>query len=464
MKRPGCLRIRRAAALCGALGGLGGCALPPPRPPPPPPSVPASFHAALPAAPHPAALRPDWWESFHDPVLNQLVGRCLDANYDLQLADARFREARALWLGADTAAAPSIQAAAEYRRQHQPPDEKNKDAIIDQYVVLGFDASWEVDLFRRLRDRTAAAQANVRAQAAARGELAVSLAAEVARNYFELRGEQAAVAALEASVGLRARQLDLLRRREALGVANALEVAAARQRLDAETAELAGLRAAVPQTIHRLTVLTVRPADVLFPLLDAPAPPATEPRAPANVTPAAVLRQRADIRQAEEELTASSALAAAAGADLFPRLTFTGQFSFFAFGWGIGPNLTWDVFDRRRVRARQAAAGAGADAAFARYKLVVATAVAEVESALVRLSAARERRDALKAAEREARATVDLVRRRESLGVANRLDLVAVELAEEDAARAAALQEAGVSEAWVTVFKALGGGWTPPEH
>jgi outer membrane protein TolC len=184
-----------------------------------------------------------------------------------------------------------------------------------------------------------------------------------------------------------------------------------------------------------------------------------EPAAPALGTPAELLRGRPDIRQAEQELVASSAIEAASTAGLFPRLTFSGQLSFFAFGWGIGPNLSWDVFDRRHVRARQAQAGARADAAFARYQLAVLAAVEDLENALASLQAAKGRRDAVKSRREEAAKLTEYARRRAELGVSNRIEIVAAEQAEADAASGLAVQEAGVREAWVAVFKALGGGW-----
>jgi outer membrane protein, multidrug efflux system len=465
-------RRLRAAPLFGAMALLAGCQTPPSRPPPAPPApLPASFHGTLPPGSGGAAqpISPQWWNSFGDPILTQLETRTLDANYDLRQADARLREARARWLEADSGREPSVGAGVEYRRQHQPPLEKSKDPLLDQYFVSGFDASWEADLFGRVRKLAAAAQADAGAQVAARNDLAITLTAEVARNYFELRGQQESLAAMRRSCTLSAAELELTRRRVALGAANSTDVAGAQQSLDARTADCSSLRAAGADTITRLSLLTAQPVATLRPLLATAAPLPAEPAAPVLGTPADLLRARPDIRQAEQELVASAAVVDAARADLLPRLTFNGQLSFYAFGWGVGPNLTWDVFDRRRVRARQAQAGARADAAFARYQQTVLAAVADVETALTNLAAARDRRDALKSAWQASTKLAADISARAQLGVANRFDVVAAERAEADAAGGLALQEAAVREAWVAVIKALGGGWpssvgdpTPP--
>jgi multidrug efflux system outer membrane protein len=415
----------------------------------------------LPAGPAAGAEKagPGWWESFHDPVLTGLVVRALGANRDLQAADAQLREARALWLAADADRSPAVRAEAEYRRQHEPPDEKNKDALVDQFFVSGFAASWEADLFGRIRSLAAAAHASAEAQAAARSDLALALAAEVGRNYFGLRAQQWARSGLRHAIESRTVELDLNLRRAALGTANRRDLAAARQNLAREQGERGDVEAAISRTIQRLSVLTAQPAEVLLPVLEAPTSLGDEPAEPALGTPAELLRRRPDIRQAEEELVASSATADAARADLLPRLTFDGQLSFFAFGWGVGPHLTWDVFDRRRVKAREAQATARADAAFARYQQTVLTAVEDVENALANLQAAGNRRNALQEAAEQASGPAASARRRADLGVSNRLELVAAERADADAASVLAMQEAVVREAWVAVFKALGGGW-----
>ena len=423
--------------------------------------MPANFRGTLPTvhgeAPPEAGAQ--WWKLFNDPVLTRLVTRALDANYDMRLAAARLREARARWLEAGTELSPTMHAVGEYRRQNLPPDEKNQDKPLRDIFVSGFDATWEADLFGRVRSLTSAARASVDAQVAVSDDLAVTLAAEVARNYFELRGQQESLAALRRSVELRAVELDLTRRRAAMGEANVVDLAAARQNLNSQMAHVGDLDAAISRTIRRLSVLTAQLADELYPVLAAQAHPGNEPAALALGTPADLLRRRPDIRQAEQELVASSSIEDAAKAELFPRLTFNGQLSFFAYGWGIGPSLSWDVFDRRRVKAHQVQAAARGDAAFAHYQLTVLTAVEDVENVLASLKAARDRRDVLKSSLEESAKIVEYTRRRAGLGVSNKIEIVAAELEEANASGVLAAQEAVVREAWVAVFKALGAGW-----
>lgn len=463
------LQIGRRLSLCASLAGtialLSGCQTPShPDSPRPQSPLPSGFQGSLPALKGNAARAVDarWWQAFDDPLLDGLVARAVSANHDLKLADARMREARALWIENGAARWPSVGATVEYRREHQPPIEKDKEPLLDQYFVSGFDATWEADLFGRVRSLTTAARADFEAQNAACDDMAITIAAEVARNYFELRGQQQSLEANRRSVKWRAIELDLIRRRAALGVANPMDIDNARRSLDRQRADGNDLEAAIVRTVQALGVLTAQPAGALKPLLAVPATPDHEPATPALGTPAELLRSRPDIRDAEQELVASSAVKDAAKADLLPRLTFSGQLSFFAFGWGLGPDLTWDVFNRRRIRAREVRASARADASFARYQLAVLTAVADVENALANLKAARGRRDALMSVSEDSTRLAEAVKRRAALGVANKLDEAAAEQTAGDAAGALAAQEAAVDEAWVAVFKALGGGWKAP--
>ena len=452
-------RCRELAAAIALLALFPGCQRVPSRPPPAPGPLPGSFHGALAGIGDSAAVvGPKWWEAFGDPVLNRLVERALTANYDLQEADARLHEARALSLENDAGRGPSVAAIAEYRRQHLPSDLKNDAAMVDQFFVTGFDATWEADLFGRVRSLGAAAHASAEAQAAARGELAVTLAAEVARTYFECCAHQRQLALQKRVIELRGTALDLTRRRAALGTANAADVAAQRE-INRRRADLTDLQAMVSHSIQRLSVLTNQPADALAPMLAAAVVSTGEPAAPLVQSPAEVLRHRPDVRRAELELVASSAVEDAAQADLLPRLTFNGQLSFYAFGWGVGPHLSWDLFDRRRVKAREAQAGARADAAFARYRAAVLGAVADVENALVDLEAAKVRRDFLATGvEESARGTAG-ARHRTELGVANRMEILVAEQARAEQEAALAAQESVVRQGWVALFKALGGGW-----
>lgn len=460
-------RERRLLAIAGmgaaALTALSGCQSPARHPTATPAPLTAAFHATLPAdvgTPQPVPTR--WWTLFHDATLDDLETRTLAANYDLEMAEAHLREALAAWQGAGGARRPTVTGDMEYRRQHEPSILKNKAPLVNQYVVTGIDVAWDADLFGRVRDLAEAARAGVDARTAAREQLALTVTAEVARTYFSLRGHQQAEAELQHAVELADAAVDLTRGRMAEGVANAVDLANARRAAEAVRAELIPVQAAIGRDLLHLGVLTTQPAAALYADLGRRAPLPPEPPAPGVGQPADLLRARPDVREAEAELRASSKLAAAATANLMPRLTFSGDLSFYAFGWGVGPRLTWDLFDRRRARARQTEAADRTDVAYARYQQVVLGAVNEVEAALGGLNAARGRRDALRAADAEAAGVAADARRRADLGVANKSTIVAAEQVQAIAAATLARQEAVVRESWVTLIQALGGGVEAP--
>lgn len=463
----GMRRERRRLAVAGfwavALAALAGCQSPALRPTATPAPLTAGFHGTLPADVGPPQPVPaQWWTVFHDSILDDLETRTIAANYDLDVAEAHVREALAAWQGASGARHPSVEGDVEYRRQHEPSMLKNNAPLVNQYVITGVDVAWDADLFGRVRDLAAASKAGVDARTAAREELALTLTAEVARTYFSLRGNQQAQADLERAVQLADTAVNLIRSRMVEGVANGVDLAHARRAADAVRAELLPVQAAIDRDLLHLGVLTTQSAAALYAALGRPSPLPAEPAAPRLGQPADLLRARPDVWEAEAALRASSKLAAAATADLLPRLTFSGDLSFYAFGWGVGPRLTWDLFDRRRARARQSEAGARADAAYTRYQQVVLGAVNDVEGALAGLRGARSRRDVLRAAAADATAVAADARRRADLGVANRSNIVAAEQAEAIADATLAAQEAVVRESWVTLMQSLGGGVERP--
>lgn len=453
--------LRAAQPLAaGLLALLAGCATPPgstgKQPPAPP--LPASFDGRLPPGAATAPAPVDWWTAFHDATLDQLVTHALAANEDILIADARLREAEAGYAAARTGREPSVDAVAEYRRQHLPPNDRNKDPLISQYAVTGIAASWEADLFGRVRDLAEAARAGVQAGRAARDDAALAVSSALARAYLAYRGEQAALVQGHRIRDLRASEVAWIRRRVDAGLAGRAELAEASIRLDAQDAGLADLERDHARTLHRLAVLAAEPVDHLRSLLADPGPLSPEPACPPAPEPAQLLLRRADIRRAAQELVAARAVDAASRAELLPRLTFSGQLSFFAFGWGLGPNLQWDLFDRARVKAREARAAAQTDEAVARYQRTVREAVAEVEDALSDLDAARQRRDSLKAAADQAALLTTYARQRLAAGLATRIDLADAQVAESSARLELDAQEAAVRRAWVGLFAALGGG------
>ena len=299
----------------------------------------------------------------------------------------------------------------------------------------GFDATWELDFFGRVRRAIQADTAEVAATVATRQDVLVTLISEVARNYFELRGAQNQLAVARGNVENQRETLDIALAKFKAGRATELDTARARAQLDATLALIPPLEAAVKHAIHRLSVLTGQQPTALESEL---APPAPIPALPPLVNignPAELLRRRPDIRSAESSLAAATARIGVETADLFPRVTFNGnlgvqasEFSGLVKGgadtYSFGPSITWAALDLGHVLARIKAANARADAQLAAYEKTVLNALEETENALVDFGHEQVRRDYLRTSERSATQAMTLARQRYDGGIADFLPVL----------------------------------------
>lgn len=408
-----------------------------------------------------------WWAQFDDPVLEQLVHRALSGNLDLRVAVARVQQARAVFSERRLDQAPHVTAGGAYDRRMQPEPTAGGERVFSDSYQLGFDAGWELDLFGRQRRAAEAARADLDAEWANLADAQVLVAAEVARNYFELRGAQKRIAVAEQTLeNLRDTQ-QLTQTRWELGAGSELEVQSSRARLKAIEADIPLLEVASTQSRHRLAVLLGQRPDALDALLVPRAVPAFAKALPLGDT-RELLRQRADVRVAERRLAAATARIGVATADLFPRLSLTGFVGFLggdASGlingnnkaWSLTPSLSWAAFDFGSVRARLKATRAEADGVAAQYEQAVLLALEDTENALTRYAKQQARLGIVAEQAQAARRAGSLaeIRYREgSEDFLTLLDAQRTQLAADDALAAA---EAEVNVSVVAVYKALGG-------
>lgn len=418
-----------------------------------------------------AQTQTEFWKQFDDPVLNDMVSDALTANYDLRIALGRLVQARALRNESLFDLAPTVTASGGYTKQRVPAVE---DPFGGPYTTklydAGFDAAWELDFFGGVRRGIQARNAQLEGEVANLHDAQVSVIAEVARNYFELRGEQTQLAVARGNVKNQQQVLALAQAQREAGSGTDLDVARAQSQLSTTLSTIGPLEAAVSRSIHRLSVLTGRDPDALTGTLsgahDLPALPLFVPVG----TPEELLRRRADIRAAERNLAASTALVGVAVSNLFPKVTFTGSFGYAAaepagFGSGasrsyiIGPGITWAAFDLGRVRAQIAGARAGAVIALDQYHQTVLGALEETEDALV--THARDR-DQLHHAEDAARASATaakLAEIRYQGGMVDFLSVLDAERTELQTQDALAQSRTEAATSLIAVYKALGGGW-----
>lgn len=419
-----------------------------------------------------------FWRGFGDATLSQLEERALAANGDVRIAQARLRESRALLQGARAELLPEIDATAGASRALTPayllPGASRSQRTATVYDA-GFTANWELDFFGRHRRGSESAAAQVDASAAGLAAVGTSIAAEVARNYLELRGLQQRQQVAAESIANQRETLRLTEARLEFGRGTRLDVARSRSLLGSTEATLPALQAAIERSAFRLATLTAQPPRVVIAQLAdgpqaMPSLPVTDLGALPIGTPAQLLRRRPDLVQAERQLAAATANVGVATADLFPRLSLSGLIGLAGVHLGslgegatqqysFGAGLSWALLDFGRVRSRIAASEARAEQALASYEQSVSLALEETEGALTQFTRNAQQNERLAAAARDADDASRLAALRFDAGY---VDFLAVLDAQRQAlATRDALVKAqiGQATALVVVYRALGGGW-----
>jgi outer membrane protein, multidrug efflux system len=413
------------------------------------------------------AFDPRWWAQFDDPILDGLVTRALGANHDVRIAVARFEQARALFDDVRRDQFPTAIAGAEIDRRSQAiPGFSDEPRSITTYRT-GFDAFWEIDLFGRVRSQVRAAAASAQSFDAFADDVRVSVVAEVARSYFELRGLQQQLAVAERSLTNQRETLRLAQVRRDAGFGEEQDVASAAARVAAIEASFPPLRAALAEREHRLAVLVgARPTALGADLSPRAYPPLT--KALAVGEPDSLLRRRPDVRAAERQLAAAAAREGVVAADLYPRITISGFLGLLAGrgnlfdvaasrAWAVTPALSWAAFDIGSVRARLRGAAAATRESVAAFEQVVLRALEETENALVSYREEQQRLVRLTEQARESARAAAIARIRYREGAADFLSLLDAERTQLQAEDAVAQAEAGVFTSVIALYKALGG-------
>lgn len=416
------------------------------------------------------------WHNLNDPVLSDLIDKALAANLDIAEAEGKLREARAQRSATAAKDLPTVTA--------KGSAQQTQTSLVGQFPArnipfydrnfslfeAGFDASWEIDLWGGQRRAKQAADRQIDAARARSVDVRLQTVAEVVRTYAQLRGAQASLASVRADAAAQAETSRVAHLRYQAGEAARFDDSRAEEQARTSAAAIPGLEADIRAAAFKLGVLTGRPPEEMTALIDTAAP---LPVLPANVAVGAradMLRRRPDVRAAEADLAAATANIGVETSNLYPKLSLTGTFtqqarnpgdlvSADAFGFAVGPKLSWAIFDAGRVRAQIRAANARADQAAARYTKAVLNALADSETAINRYAAAlatAKQRDAARAA---SRTSLDLANQRYRAGEDDLLALLQAQSAYSNADRAAAQAHEAALEAYATLVKALGGGW-----
>jgi multidrug efflux system outer membrane protein len=427
-----------------------------------------------------ASAEAAFWQRFEDPLLSAMVEDALRANHDLRIGLARLDQARALSRQSRFDLFPTVTAeagASESRASAgQAPGVPRADRDTQSRDAAAL-LSWELDLFGRVRRGVQAQRADSDAVGADLAALQVSVVAELAQTYFDLRGRQAQLAVARGNAQNQRSSSELVATWLEAGRGTELDTARAQAQLESTLSSIPALEAEVAALMHRLAVLTGRTPEALVAHLETaqPLPVLLDPIAAG--APADLLRRRPDIAAAEHRLEAATARIGVATADLFPRFTLGGLIGSQAASGGdlferdsetrlVALGIDWSFLDIGRVRARLAAAEAGADEHLARYQQTVLRALEETETALARYQHARTERVHLEAAAAASARGAELARLRFEGGLVDFLQVLDAERARLESEDRLAQSQARTATALVAVYRAMAGGWpeTLPER
>jgi NodT family efflux transporter outer membrane factor (OMF) lipoprotein len=469
--------MRARATLAALL--LTGCTTVGPNYRQPDVAVPAQY-----AEPHEAQGLSDaelasWWRQFGDPQLDNLIARAIALNLDVQSAAARIREARARELVAGARNLPTLDGQASATRQRisenavpTPPGSGGSFGLPGSEFStfrVGLDASWEIDLFGGTRRGIEAAGARTGAAIWDRRDLQASAAAEVAIAYFTLRTVQERMGNAEADLARLQREEQLRRARFKGGLINGIDVEQQKSEAATAAAELPTLQAQAEAQIHAIGLLTgTTPEALIAELSPAKAIPAS-PAIPTGL-PSDLLRRRPDIRAAERDIAAATADIGVATADLYPRISLTAAPALVStalaslLDWGsrsysIGASLLWPLFDGGKARANIAVADAKQEQELIAYRKTVLVALKDVEDALSRTQADRDRLADLARSHDAATRAEALSRTRFRGGLVTYSDVITNQGKRLSVEKQMIETRGALARDSVALFKALGGGW-----
>ncbi len=472
----GAARSAAGAVLLAAACASGACATAGPdyvRPASPLPGgapAPDVWHAAAVAGLDTGEARLQrWWELFDDPTLVGLVDRARTANLDVRRAVARVRESRAAVAVVAGGRLPVIDAAPGVSVSRASPAAlpAGFDPAVTVSATAGAALSWEPDVFGRVGRGVEAAIADYDAAVEDVRDVLVSLSAEVALRYVDARTTQERLAVARDNLRAQEESLRLTRDRFDAGLTSALDVAQAETNLYDTRSRIPPLERALASAFNRLAILLAEaPGALAGELRDGGPIPA--PRAPAAVgIPADLVRQRPDVRRAERRLAAQTARIGVAAADLYPRFSLGGAFSFdvadvgerTGFGWNLLPGLRWNLFDRDRIHRRIDVEEERAAQALADYERTMLAALEDVENAMVAYGREQERRVRLQDAVAAAQRAVDLVRTQYVAGLTDFQNVLDSQRSLFNLGDQLADANGAVVGHLVTLYRALGGGW-----
>ena len=449
-----------------------GCAAVGPDYVPVEPKSPGTWHTDLQGGLTTHPLNPEtlghWWTTLDDPRLSSLEERAVKGNLDLKEAQARIVEARALRGINKANLFPTLDASGSVT-EHRLSENSNTGERGTLYAA-GFDAGWELDIFGGVRRSVEAAQADLEATQENLHDVLVSLLAEVALNYVEMRTFQARLAVTEANIKTLQKSYELNQSRYQAGIIDELAVQESLRLLETSRSQIPFLETGLEATKNRLAVLLGEQPGKLHWELSEYRPIPAVPATVAVGIPADTLRHRPDIRRAERLLAAQTARIGVATADLYPKFRLFGTIGleslaaseFFKYDsrtWGFGPSFSWNIFDAGAIRQNIKAQTARQEQALTHYESVVLQALEEVENVLVAYAKEQQRREHLIEAETAGERATRLAQDQYEAGLVNFNNVLDTQRSLLVIQDQLAQSDGTVTSNLVRLYKALGGGW-----
>ncbi|MEO8120639.1 MAG: efflux transporter outer membrane subunit [Rhodoferax sp.] len=405
-----------------------------------------------------------WWQRFNDPLLSTLVTQALQANTSIRSSQAALQQSRALRDVQGAGLLPGVSASTSAQRS------KSGDLDAGNSFKVGLDASWEPDIFGGKRSALNASEADALAAGATLADVQVSVAAEVALAYIQLRGQQTQLMIARNNLKSQQETLQITDWRVQAGLTTSLELEQARTASEQTAAQIPTLETSIAQTQHSLAVLTGKtPLALQGQLTPALAIPQAAEDLAQSIS-AQTLRQRPDVRAAEHRISAALARVSAADAARYPSFSISGSLGLSALTLGgltsgtsvasaLLGGISVPLFDGGAARAQVRAQEAGLEQSRAGYQAVVLTALKDVEDALVALAGNRARLVRLQNAATAADNAALLAQQRYASGLIDFQIVLQTQRSLLTAQDSVASTSADISADHVRLYKALGGGW-----
>ena len=418
-------------------------------------------------------LQAQWWTLFKDPLLTSFMQQAVEGNLNLEQARARLLQARATRDIGSAGLLPRLDAGGSVTRNRSAANRGGGSESTS--YSLGFDAGWELDLFGGKRRLVEAAEARIDASEEDLGDVLVSLFAEVALNYIEVRTYQSRLQIAADNLAAQEETFALTKARYQSGLTSELALPQARYLVASTRAQIPDLRTGLASAANQLAVLLgLSPGTLNVQLRDV-VPLPTLPSTVAVGIPIDTLRRRPDIRKAERLLAAQTAQIGVATAELYPSLQLSGSIGLDALSAGklfdsgssryaFGPSFTWPVFAGGAIESNIRLQSAVQQEVLASYKMVVLMALKEVENALVAYVQEQQRSQALTEAAEAAEQAAALAEIQYRAGLINFTEVLVARRSLLSLDDQLALSKATMTGNLIRLYKALGGGWTGTTH